>query len=75
MVRFLLAAAAARLIFRLAAARCFSLAIFSTFDLMPLKVLHGAFVRFGLLQRRKCSQIPPLPGFSVLLARVQPVLA
>ena len=55
MVRFFFAAVAAFLIFRRAAARCFSLAIFSPYamisTLMPLEVLHCALMRFGLAER------------------------
>ncbi|HET9284772.1 MAG TPA: hypothetical protein VFR24_22710 [Candidatus Angelobacter sp.] len=51
MVCFFLAAVAAFLIFRRAAARCFSLAISSPLlvmmELMPLKILHRTLMRFG----------------------------
>ena len=43
--------------------------------LMSFKILHFAFMLFGLLQRGKCAQIAALACFSFLLARIQTVLS
>ena len=40
---------------------------------MPLEVLHGALVRFGLLARSEGSEVALLAGFGIFLARVQTV--
>jgi hypothetical protein len=69
MVRFFFAAVAAFRTFFRAALFYFSLGISSLF-LMAFKVLHGSFVRLGLLQRLESSQVPPLAGFYIFLAGV-----
>jgi hypothetical protein len=42
---------------------------------MALKVLHRALMRFGLLNRRKSSQVAAFTGLRVFFPRVQTVLA
>jgi hypothetical protein len=56
-----------------AALLCFSLGMFS--PLMAFKVLHRAFMRFGLLNRRKSSQVAAFTGLRISFPRVQTVLA
>src|SRR5262245_310411 len=41
----------------------------------PFEVLHCALVLFGSGAGFECSQIPPLAGLRVLLARIEPVRA
>jgi hypothetical protein len=61
----------------------FCLQVFPVFDsaknqktLKPstvmFKILHGTFVPLGRAQRGKRSQIPPLAGSRIALARIQP---
>jgi hypothetical protein len=73
-VRFFLAAIAALRMFLRAALRCFSLGIVPLL-LMAFKVLHRALMRFGLLNRRKSSQVAAFAGLRIFFPRVQTVLA
>ena len=42
---------------------------------MALKVLDSTFMRLGLLQARERTQIAPLSGLRIFLARIKPVFA
>src|SRR5579863_1651276 len=44
-------------------------------QLVPLEILHGAFVLFGSLARVEGPQVAALAGLAVLLAGIEPVLA
>jgi len=42
---------------------------------MPLKPLNRALMLFGGGSRRESSEIPPLAGFRIFAARIQPVFS
>src|SRR6202022_3729089 len=42
---------------------------------MPLEILDGALVLLSCLQALEGSQVPPLPGFRILLAGIKTVTA
>jgi hypothetical protein len=72
-VRFRLAALAAFLIFRRAAAFCLLLAIASSS--VMLEILNGAFVSQSLVFRREGAQVAAFACLGILFARVQAVLS
>lgn len=71
MVRFLLAALAAFLMLRFAAADCFLLAILPS----SLEELDCALVRLGLFHRGERAEIASFSGFGILLSRIKAIFA